>query len=72
MINQFEINIFRFAMGNNLEIPCSFCPKWDAKAISFSCNPYECQKLSEWLSKYAKIMPTETKKVALFPIHYIV
>jgi hypothetical protein len=72
MINQFQINIFRFAMSNDSEIPCSFCSKWDSKTTSFSCNPEECQKLSEWLFNHAKIMPTETKKVAVLPIHYIV
>jgi len=74
MINQFEINIFRFDMSNNSEIPCSFCHKWNLEARSFSCNPYKCQKLSEWLLKYTKITPIEFKTVSELPlpVQYIV
>ena len=72
MINQFHTNILTFAMEDNSEIPCSFCKKWDSKTKSFSCNPDECQKLTEWLFAHAQIEPKETKRVSLRPIQYVV
>jgi len=60
------------AMSCNSEIPCSACRKWDSKAKSFSCNPYQCQQLSEWLIVYTKIEPMESLQVAAAQIQYIV
>jgi len=59
-------------MNGNSEIPCSKCDKWDAKATSFSCKPYECLKLSEWLSKYAQIQLAENVHFGVIPIQYVV
>jgi len=61
-----------FAMSKNSKIPCSACHKWDAMAKSFSCNPYQCQQLSEWLIVYTKIEPVETIQVEAAPMQYIV
>jgi len=40
---------FTIVMSNNSDIPCSVCHYWNTNAKSFSCNPRECRKLSEWL-----------------------
>jgi len=60
------------AMSCNSEIPCSACHKWDAKAKSFSCNPHECRKLSEWLFNHTQIELAETMQLAVVPIQYVV
>ena len=59
-------------MSSNSEIPCSDCHKWDAKAKSFSCNPNECRKLSEWLFDHAQIERVETVHFVVVPIQYVV
>ncbi|MGD0996186.1 MAG: hypothetical protein ABR909_11765 [Candidatus Bathyarchaeia archaeon] len=59
-------------MSNNSEIPCSACHKWDATAKSFSCNPGECRKLSEWLFVHAQIERAETTQFVVVPIQYVV
>jgi hypothetical protein len=61
-----------FAMSKNSEIPCSACHKWNATAKSFSCNPHQCQQLSEWFIVYTKIDPMETIQVVAAQIQYIV
>ena len=60
------------AMSCNSEIPCSACRKWDSKAKSFSCNPYQCQQLTQWLIVYTKIELMENLHVAAAQIQYIV
>jgi len=60
------------AMRNNSEIPCLACQKWNATVKSFSCNPNECKKLSEWLFEHAQIEPVETMQVLAVPIQYVV
>ncbi|HYA77138.1 MAG TPA: hypothetical protein VEF91_00315 [Verrucomicrobiae bacterium] len=59
-------------MSDDSEIPCSACHKWDAAAKSFSCNPHECRKLSEWLLNHAQIDRKETMQFAVVPIQYVV
>ena len=54
------------------KFPALFCQKWDSKARSFSCNPDECQKLSEWLFVNAHIELKKTKRVNAFAIQYVV
>ena len=50
-------------MSNNSEIPCQNCHQWNSKGKNFSCSPYKCKKLSEWLLDNAQLGNTDNEQV---------
>ena len=66
-------DVFRLALKEKSEIPCSFCGKRDSKTRSFSCQPDDCKKLTRWLFEHSRSgKAAEGERVAVSPIRYVV
>jgi len=56
-------------MENNKEkqIPCATCKSYNAKLSKFSCKPYDCKELSEWLLPFVNQLEPELTQMQAQP-----